>query len=111
MPFTAGVKKRPHVFLPGRLIEISSEKPAGFVCQKWINSSRQFPGEMIMDDLIRQREVFLGLFGMGNTPNSAAGGRIARLAIVALLPAHRVNIIPPAKQAAEQLHLFFRTGL
>ena len=63
VPFGAGLKKCPHVILPGRFVEIGSQKPARFIGQQRINPSRQFAGEMVVNYLIRQRKILLWLVG------------------------------------------------
>ena len=107
------MEKRPHVILPRRLVEISGEKPTRFVGQQWVNACREFARQMVVNDLVGQREVFLRLVGMfleRIAPHFSAGGRITRLSI-APLPTQRVNVFAPTKEAAEHLHLFFRAGL
>ena len=71
IPVGAGLKEGPYVVLPGRFVEIGSQKPARFIGQQRINARRQFTSEMVVDYLIRQPKVLLGLIGLPferNTP-------------------------------------------
>ncbi len=52
LPLGAGVKKRPHIVLPCRLVEIGGEQPARFVGEQWIDAGHEFARQMVMNDLI-----------------------------------------------------------
>ena len=113
VPFAAGVEVGTHLFLPRRLIEIRREEPTRLVGQHRIDTHGHSARQMVVDDLVGQREKFPGRLRMrGNwfTPEPAGRRGVARLAM-APLPSHRMDILTTPKQAAEQRHLFLRTRL
>ena len=54
-----------------RLVQVSGEKPARFVREQWIDSRRDLAGQMVVNDLVGQREAF-SLFPLDLTRNSIA---------------------------------------
>ena len=73
-PLGTGVEECPHIVLPGRVVEVSSEKPTSFVCQQRINANCEFADQMVVEDLVSQREVFLGFVRLRGAPISSVGG-------------------------------------
>lgn len=53
-----GIEKCVRVIGPCLLIEIDSEKPAGFVQEKRIDANGLFPEEMVLDNRVGQRQEF-----------------------------------------------------
>ncbi len=76
-----------------------------------MNARREFARQMVVNDLVRQLEVFLGFFGVILSlypQNAMVGGRIAGLAVPSF-PVHRVSIITPT--ISSQNSFTFSSGL
>ena len=102
------------IFSPSFLIEVSRQKPAGFVEKERIYSNGFLACQMLTDDFIGYRVksagfpinlfVILGTAGKYRLPILLARGMIGPRTIFRA-PSLRIDVLPPAEQRSKQRNL------
>ena len=117
----AGLRESRDVLLPGLLVEVGREKPAGLVSQERVDAHDMVAPQVFRYLLVGHRdECLVGalaagrplagagtllLFAQAPFPLVVAGRRVARLARSRVLPAAREDVLTAAEERPKQGHL------
>ena len=103
----SGIQVREGVQRPPRPVEVASQQAARVARLKWVQASMYAAAEMLVDDLVVERNVPLARLARC-TPTALHCRTPPRLSRTIVLPSPRVNIAATPEQRPEQCNLLRR---